>query len=198
VKARAAIPVSLSEWNADARAARHGMTTPHGLNGAALRRATAYGGGRVSFLRHTTAQGVQCGGEREATNSRGEALRRATAWSRSGVVTSTRDRGWTVFEIPSTPGSIFSRWIEHVRSRSGGQRTRSSLSGRCGRAGAGCHQRQVRHTSARGLVAEDAGNVVAVSFEDRDSPRALRWRRRSVPRRRRRHGPARISAANEC
>jgi hypothetical protein len=138
-------------------------------------------------LRHTTAQGVQCGGEREATNSRGaEALRRATAWSRSGVVTSTRDRGWTVFLAAgsSTCGP----------DRAG--RGLGRLSGRCGRAVA----RELDATSAKrhgggrrprstaplifeawwstpaGSSAEDAGNVVAASFW---------WGRWFVPCRRR-------------
>jgi len=50
------------------------------------------------------------------------------------------DRGWTVFQTPSTPLFTLGRWMEHVRLRSGGRRTRSSLSGRCGRAGAGGRQ----------------------------------------------------------
>jgi len=52
-------------------------------------------------------------------------LRRATARSGGGAAATARadgktnaDRGWTVFQIPSTPLVPAVRWIEHVRSRS--------------------------------------------------------------------------------
>jgi hypothetical protein len=44
-----------------------------------------------------------------------------------------------------------------------------------------------------GSSAEDAGNVAAASFEDRESPRTLWWGRRLVPRRRLPNAPSSIA-----
>jgi hypothetical protein len=150
-------------------------------------------------LRHTTAQGVQCGGEggNQLPGRRGSPAN--TAWTRDGVVTGTRDRAplfhfWPLdrsrtVQIEGAEDSIVS--VRQVRpggswmpQRHGGWRRPEVQPSRS----AAPLVSGAWWSTPAGSSAEDAGNVAAASFEDRESPRALCWGRRLVPRGRRRHG----------